>query len=66
MPIYMSFTVAIPVNYTSKFWELLEATSKKKKGRGLGMPLTVIFPRETREPPHNNRCGPSPKRVGCP
>jgi len=24
----------------------------------LGIPLTAVFPRAAREPPHNNRCGP--------
>ena len=62
---YMSlFTVAIPVTYTSKFWEILEATSHYKnytKCRGLGMPLIVIFPCETCEPAHINRCAPHQK-----
>jgi hypothetical protein len=61
------FTVAIPVNYTSKFWEILEATSYYKKCtkcRCLGMPLIVIFPCETREPAHNNRCAPHQKGLG--
>jgi hypothetical protein len=60
--------VAIPVNYTNEFWEILEATSyykKYTKYRGLGMPF-VLFPCATCVPAQNNRCGPSSKRVGHP
>lgn len=58
----------IPVNFTSKFWEILEATSYYKKYatcRVLGMPLVVIFPCETCEPAHNNRCTPHLKGLGA-
>jgi hypothetical protein len=61
-------TVAISVNYSSKFLEILEATSyykKYTKCRGLGMPLIVIFPYETCEPAHNNRCAPHQKGLGA-
>ena len=49
-------TVAIPVNYSSKFMEILEATSYHKKYtkcRGLGMPA------------HNNSCAPHQKGLGA-
>jgi len=69
MSVYMSLlTVAIPVNYSSKFLEILEATSYRKKYtrcRGLGMPLIVIFPYETCEPAHNNSCAPRQKGLGA-
>jgi hypothetical protein len=61
------FTLAIPVNYTSKFWEILEATSYYKKCtkcRGLGMPLIVIFLCETCELAHSIRCAPHQKGLG--
>lgn len=66
---YMSvFTIANPVNYTNKFWEILEAIlyyKKYTKCRGLGMRLIVIFPCETCEPAHNNRCAPHQKWLGA-